>query len=274
MSASTIRPATVAGTFYPADPEALKTQLNGFLREAAASCKEHPAVAPKALIVPHAGYIYSGPVAASAYVRLLPWSGLIKRVILMGPCHRIPLEGLATSSADIFATPLGDVPIDRKMLGRLLSLPQVVELDEAHQREHSLEVQLPFLQTVLGEFSLVPLVFGQTHVEAIGEVLEQAWGDDTTLVVVSSDLSHYHNYQEASEMDRQTARAIERGAAGDLRHDQACGQLAIQALLLAAQRHDLYPALLDLRNSGDTAGSKDRVVGYGSFEFRPAGELG
>jgi AmmeMemoRadiSam system protein B len=264
----------VAGTFYPAEPEALKTQLDGFLREAAESFTGRPAVAPKALIVPHAGYIYSGPIAASAYVRLLPWRGLIKRVILLGPCHRIPLEGLATSSADFFSTPLGNVPLDRKLVGRLLSLPQVVELDEAHQREHSLEVQLPFLQTVLDGFSLVPLVFGQTCAKAIGEVWEHVWGDDTTLIVVSSDLSHYHNYLEACEMDRRAAQAIERCAPGDLRHDQACGQLAIQALLLAAKRHDLSPLLLDLRNSGDTAGSKDRVVGYGSFEFRPAGNSG
>ncbi len=272
MATPTIRPAAVAGTFYPAEADALRIQVEDLLREVPDA--EGASAVPKILIVPHAGYVYSGPVAASAYARLAPWRGSIERVILIGPAHRVAFEGLATSTADSFATPLGEVPLERGGIVGLLTLPQVVECDEAHRQEHSLEVQLPFLQLVLDTFCLVPLVFGLTRAGLIGEVLQQIWGDEKTLVVVSSDLSHYHNSQEASELDRRAARAIERCAPGDLHHDQACGQLAIQAVLQIAKQRELYPALLDLRNSGDTVGNKDRVVGYGSFEICPAGGLG
>jgi AmmeMemoRadiSam system protein B len=269
MATHTIRPAAVAGTFYPEEPEMLKVQVNDFLQQAANSQSENlHTTAPKAIIAPHAGYVYSGPIAASVYARLRPWHDVIKRVILIGPAHRVPVEGLATSSADYFMTPLGKIPLDRESIGQILSLPQVSELDEAHRQEHSLEVHLPFLQEVLDDFSLVPLVFGRTKAKTIDEVLQQMWGGPETLIVVSSDLSHFHDYLEASALDRRAAQAISDLAPEDLSSEQACGQLAIRALLLAAIRHGLQPTMLDLRNSGDTAGSRDSVVGYGAFEFR------
>jgi len=268
MDASSIRPAAVVGTFYPAEPETLKVQVEEYLQEAADSQTETlPATAPKAIIAPHAGYIYSGPIAGSVYSRLRPWSDKIKRVMLIGPSHRVPFDGLATSSAEFFITPLGKIPLDCEAIGQLLTLPQVSEIDEAHRLEHSLEVHLPFLQETLDAFTLVPLVFGRTQAEAIAEVLEQVWDDTETLIVVSSDLSHYHDYQEASAMDKKAAQAIENLAPEALNSEQACGQLAICAVLLAAKRHGLQARMLDLRNSGDTAGDKDRVVGYGAFEF-------
>ncbi len=264
------RPAAVAGSFYPADPEALKHQVKAYLREAVdppTQTEEPGTTPPKAIIVPHAGYIYSGPVAASVYAQLRPWHEVIKRVILLGPSHRVPLEGIASSSAGNFATPLGEVPLDREAIRQVLLLPQVGELDEAHRLEHSLEVQLPFLQELIDDFTLVPLVFGCSSAEAIAEVLEQIWGGPETLIVVSSDLSHFHNYSEASVMDQQAVQAIKELAPEKLSSDQACGQKAIQALLIAARRHGLQAKQLDLRNSGDTAGGKDRVVGYAAFEF-------
>lgn len=272
MHTPTIRPPAVAGTFYPAEPETLKVQVDDYLLEAAASqTGTLSATPPKAIIAPHAGYVYSGPIAATVYARLRPWHKAIKRVVLIGPSHRVPFEGLATSSADFFATPLGKIPLDRAAIAKILSLPQVSELDEAHRQEHSLEVHLPFLQVVLDDFTLVPLVCGRIKAEAISEVLERFWDDDNTLIVVSSDFSHFHDYAEASAMDQRAARAINELAPQDLTSEQACGQVAIQALLLAAKQHDFHPAMLDLRNSGDTAGTKDRVVGYGAFEFRPSG---
>lgn len=269
MPTPIIRPTAVAGTFYPAIAKVLKLQVDDFLQKAIDSqTGALPSTPPKAIIAPHAGYVYSGPIAASVYARLRPWHDVIKRVILIGPSHRVPFEGLATSGADFFATPLGDIPLDRDAIKQSLSLTQVSELDEAHRLEHSLEVHLPFLQEVLDGFTLVPLVFGRTQAEAIDEVLELFWNDPETLIVVSSDLSHFHNYAEASAIDKRAAQAIGELASHNLVSEQACGQLAIQALLLAAKRHGLKPSLLDLRNSGDTAGTKDRVVGYGAFEFQ------
>jgi len=250
----------------------LKVQISSYLQEAADSQTEPPSSLPKAIIAPHAGYDYSGPIAASVYSRLRPWHDVIKRVILIGPAHRVPVEGLATSSADFFATPLGKIPLDREAIGQLLALPQVVELDEAHRLEHSIEVHLPFLQEVLDDFTLVPLVFGRTETAAIDEILERGWDDEETLIVVSSDLSHFHDYSEASAMDRQAAQAICQLDPEKLSSEQACGQTAIRALLIAAKRHDLQAMMLDLRNSGDTAGSKDRVVGYAAFEFCSTGD--
>lgn len=265
MHAPTIRPPAVAGSFYPADPDELKLQVNEFLRKIAPDDQKTP---PKAIIAPHAGYIYSGPIAASVYARLQPWHDVIKRVILIGPAHRVPVEGLVTSSADCFATPLGEIPLDRDAIEQLLSLAQVDTLDEAHRQEHSIEVHLPFLQEILDDFTLVPLVFGRTQVDSIGEVLETFLNDRETLLVVSSDLSHFQDYSKASEMDQRAADAIYKLKPNELASDQACGQKAIQALLVTAKRHAFQPKLLDLRNSGDTAGTKDRVVGYGAFEFR------
>ena len=229
------------------------------------SMTEQVEPAPKALIVPHAGYIYSGPIAASAFAQLDKIRHIIKRVILLGPCHRVPLRGLATSSADYFETPLGSVKIDRGAISQIASLPQVEEFDLTHQQEHSLEVQLPFLQEVLDDFSLIPLVVGDSNAEEVSEVLERLWGGDETLIVISSDLSHYHDYNTARTMDSETCLAIEEMNPAAINSDQACGRNPVSGLLLAAKQHGLHVTTLDLRNSGDTAGDKSSVVGYGAW---------
>ncbi len=259
---SRIRPAAVAGLFYPADPAQLHQEIQSMLAGA-----EQTGEAPKALIVPHAGYIYSGPVAASAYAQLEGIRHRIERVILLGPCHRVPLQGLATTSADYFETPLGRVSIDREAIDRILPLQQVKEFDLTHQQEHSLEVQLPFLQEVLDDFSLVPLVVGDTRSEEVSEVLELLWGGDETLIVISSDLSHYHDYDTARNMDSETCKAIESMDPAAIHYDQACGRNPLNGLLLAAKKHGLHATTLDLRNSGDTAGDRSSVVGYGAWVF-------
>jgi len=231
------------------------------------SVTEQTESAPKALIVPHAGYIFSGPVAASAFAQLKNIRHIVKRVIVLGPCHRVPLRGLATSSADYFETPLGSIRIDREAVNLIASLPQIEEFDLTHQQEHSLEVQLPFLQEVLDDFSLVPLVVGDTNAEEVSEVLERLWGGDETLIVISSDLSHYHDYNTARAMDSETCLAIEEMNPVAIHYDQACGRNPVTGLLLAAKKHGLQVTTLDLRNSGDTAGDKSSVVGYGAWAF-------
>lgn len=264
---SSHRPPAVAGLFYPGDSGTLAREVKNLLNDAqAGATTQLGPVSPKALIVPHAGYIYSGPVAASAYAMLAPLASRIRRVILLGPTHRVPVRGLALPDVSAFATPLGEVPIDGDGVQKLLKLPQVAVYAGAHAQEHALEVQLPFLQTVLDEFSLLPLAVGMASPEQVAEVLEAVWGGDETLIVVSSDLSHYLPYEKARKLDSDTAQAILRLQAG-LDHEQACGATPINGLLLAAQRHHLSPHLLDLRNSGDTAGSRDGVVGYAAFAF-------
>lgn len=261
-----LRPPAVAGRFYPAHAATLAKTVQDLLRAAAA-----PAAAawPKALIVPHAGYVYSGSIAASAYARLAPARDKITRVVLLGPAHRVYVRGLALPGADAFATPLGDVALDREAPARLAALPQVSTLPAAHAMEHALEVQLPFLQAVLGKFALVPLVVGEARPDEVAEALELLWGGAETLVVVSTDLSHYLGYEEARRGDRATAQAILQ-LNTDLRPEQACGSVPLNGLLLAAKRRGLTPQLLDLRNSGDTAGDPGRVVGYGAFAlFEP-----
>jgi AmmeMemoRadiSam system protein B len=258
-----VRPPAVAGLFYPASPTELSAMVDGFL----ASAASRPAGKPKAIIVPHAGYIYSGPIAATAYHQLVPLRDAISRVVLLGPSHRVGFLGLAVSSANIFRTPLGDIPLDRDLCERLATLPQVHRLDEAHTLEHSLEVQLPFLQRVLTSFKLVPLVVGESTSEEVAEVLEMAWGGDETLIVISSDLSHYHSYNVAQRMDQETSHAIETLQPEAIGFDGACGRNPVKGLLQVAQRKGLTPHTLDLRNSGDTAGSHDSVVGYGAWSF-------
>ena len=226
--------------------------------------------APKALIAPHAGYLYSGPIAASAYAQLLPARDQIKRIVLFGPSHYVALDGLATSSAEAFATPLGIVPVDVEAVRQVRSLPQVREFDAAHAQEHSLEVQLPFLQCVLGDFTLVPLAVGEATPEDISQVLDALWDGPETRLVVSSDLSHYHDFQTAQRLDRATAKAIEALKPGGIGEERACGRMPIRGLLEAARRHGLRARTVDLRNSGDTAGPHDRVVGYGAFVFEEA----
>jgi hypothetical protein len=260
---SRIRLATCAGRFYPVDP----AELRGLV----ATCLQHarPAAdsSPKAVIAPHAGYVYSGPVAGSAY---RPWRGSgerIRRVILLGPSHYVDFEGVALSSATAFETPLGVVPVDQDWSDAVRRLPQVRVMDSAHDPEHALEAQLPFLQTVLGKFSIVPLLVGAAGDQEVIEVIEPLWGGPETRVVVSSDLSHYHDYLTALAVDAATARAIERLDAEFIDGDHACGSRAIRGLIGLARRHGLGATAVDLRNSGDTAGPRDRVVGYGAFLF-------
>lgn len=260
----TIRPAAVAGMFYPGDRVHLARDVQRLIDAA------HPKpLKPKALIVPHAGYVYSGPVAATAYALLKDHRAEIRRVVLLGPVHRVWVQGLALPAVDAFETPLGRVPLDEAAMAELLKLPQVEVNEAAHAWEHSLEVHLPFLQTVLDEFSLVPLAVGGASAQEVAEALELVWGGDETLIVVSSDLSHYLPYEEARRIDASTARAI-LDLRTDLVGEQACGAHPVNGLLLAARRHHLRPHLLDLRNSGDTAGDRSRVVGYGAFALTEA----
>jgi AmmeMemoRadiSam system protein B len=258
------RPPAVAGLFYPAEREQLHTDVQTYLH-ASDSAGSEPV--PKAIIAPHAGYIYSGPVAASAYARLRPAREKIHRVVLLGPSHRVPFRGLAASSADTFSTPLGQIALDRDAIQQLLALPQVHELDEAHAEEHSLEVHLPFLQETLDSFTLVPLVVGDARPAEVAEVLEQLWDDNETLIVVSSDLSHYHDYATAQQMDRITSAAIESLQIDNIHGENACGCVPVSGLLYLARQHGLHGHTIDLRNSGDTAGPRDRVVGYGAYVF-------
>jgi len=222
---------------------------------------------PKAVIAPHAGYVYSGPVAASAYLRIVPLAGTVRRVVLLGPAHRYPLRGLAACSASAFETPLGPVPVDAEGVREALELPQVELLDVAHEGEHSLEVHLPFLQVVLREFTVVPLVVGETAPEDIAGALKALWGGPETLVVVSSDLSHYLPYEEANAVDARTAHAILELQPDLIRRHQACGRMPVAGLLFRAREEGLSAECVDLRNSGDTAGPRNEVVGYGSFVF-------
>jgi len=263
---SAVRPAAVAGMFYPEAPGILGAQVRAFLQQAGHAAPSAPR--PKALIVPHAGYVYSGAIAAAAYARL---AGLdaAHRVVLLGPAHRVPLNGLAAPSVDAFATPLGEIEVDRAAVTRALDLPQVSESDRAHALEHSLEVQLPFLQLLLRSFRLVPFAVGDATADEVAEVIELLWGGPETLIVISSDLSHYHTYGEARAIDQTSAQTV-LALSPTLGYEQACGALPINGLLTVARRRGLRPELLDLRNSGDTAGDKFRVVGYASFVFSEA----
>lgn len=264
-----VRPPAVAGLFYPNDPTELRSLVESLLREADAGDTDGPPAGPipKAIIAPHAGYIYSGPIAASAFRTLAPAAGTIRRVILLGPSHFVPFQGLALPDAPRLATPLGEVKGDPEGSGASIRLPQVRVQSEAHAREHSLEVELPFLQVLLGEFTVVALAVGSASAEEVAEVLERVWGGPETVIVVSSDLSHYLSYDEARAVDRATADEI-LALGGPLEPEQACGARPINGLLLAARRRGLTAELLDLRNSGDTAGDHRRVVGYGAFAFR------
>jgi hypothetical protein len=256
------RPPAVAGLFYPAERATLGRTVDDLLHGARPAARG----VPKALIAPHAGYVYSGPIAASAYALLAPARDRIKRVILLGPTHRVAVRGLALPGVRRFATPLGAVEIDSAAVDAIRQLPQVVISDEAHALEHSLEVHVPFLQKVLADFRLVPLAVGFATPEDVAEVLEKLWGGAETLIVVSSDLSHYLTYGKAQSADRATCDAILE-LSTDIDHEQACGATPVAGLMLAAQRRSLRPELLDVRNSGDTAGDKSRVVGYASFAF-------
>ncbi|MCR4303764.1 MAG: AmmeMemoRadiSam system protein B [Gallionella sp.] len=290
----TVRPPAVAGMFYPAEPRQLAHDVQQLL----AGARAHDLV-PKVLIAPHAGYIYSGAIAATAYATLLspdraeqnstaqegliggssrnrlaspvtcrnrPIAARIRRVVLLGPAHRVAVRGLALPGADAFDTPLGRVMLDTSAASAIAHLPQVSVNAQAHEMEHSLEVQLPFLQSVLPDFTLLPLAVGMATADEVAEVLEIVWGGEETLIVISSDLSHFLPYSTAQRVDNVTAQSILK-LRQPIAHDQACGGTPINGLIIAAKKHHLTPHLLDLRNSGDTAGSRDQVVGYASFAF-------
>ena len=258
----TVRPAAVAGAFYPADPRRLKADVSAMLAKAPSAHAEHR---PKALIAPHAGYVYSGEVAARAFSAVA--GGSVDRVVLIGPAHYVPFRGIAVPSAEAFATPLGSVPVDKQAQAILAEFPFVSRNDSAHAPEHALEVELPFLQAVLGAFTLLPLLVGQVSPREVGMLLGQLWGGPETLIVVSSDLSHFHEYETAQRLDAATAALIERGAWAELSPNHACGALPIAGLLIEAERRGLRARRLALCNSGDTAGGRSRVVGYGAWSF-------
>jgi MEMO1 family protein len=253
------RQPAVAGLFYPADATELAAVVDALL----ASCPKYGGPAAKALIAPHAGYVYSAQVAASAYARLSPDAHLVSRVVLLGPAHRVALRGLALPGVGALATPLGLVEVDVAGVDALASLEQVVTRRDAHEKEHSLEVHLPFLQRLLGSFSVVPLVVGEATPEEVAEVLDRLWGGAETRIIISSDLSHYLPYAVGRSVDESTARSIERREL--VAPEQACGAYPMNGLLLAARRRGLRVERLDLRSSGDTSGSRAQVVGYGSF---------
>jgi AmmeMemoRadiSam system protein B len=266
-SSSRVRPAAVAGRFYPGDAATLQTTVDDELARA----QPWAGPVPEALIVPHAGYVYSGPIAATGYATLANARDTIHRVVLLGPAHYVGFEGVGVSSADAFATPLGDVPIDHELRTRVLELPGVQVHDAAHGPEHSLEVHLPFLQRALTEFTLLPLVVGRAPADVVARVLDAVWDGAETLVIVSTDLSHYLDHDTAARRDRTTAANVINGELDDIAPDDACGAYPLRGLLIAARERDLVVELLDLRNSGDTAGPRDRVVGYGAWVFLPAG---
>lgn len=267
-----IRPPAVAGTFYPAAQDALERQLTQFMSEAdnGPPAGDAPAI-PKAIIAPHAGYVYSGPVAARAYARLAAARGQISRVVLIGPSHHLAFRGLAVDMSEAWQIPGAAVALDHDAIARLRALPMVGQLDAAHEREHALEVHVPFLRHVLGDIRLVPIVAGDVPPDAVAALFDAVWGGPETLIVVSTDLSHYLDYASCQALDVRTAEAIERFDDDAIGSREACGQVPTRGLLRTARRRGMAIERLDLRNSGDTAGTRDRVVGYGAWAlFEPA----
>lgn len=270
---SIVRPPALAGTFYERDAAALNASVTAFLRMAMETAPQTaggaaPTGRAKAVIAPHAGHVYSGPAAARAYLAFAGRRDDIRRIVLLGPTHRVPVRGFAATSADYWATPLGRVPIDRQAVEAALSLPHVAINDEAHAREHSLEVHLPFLQRLFPEFSLVPFAVGEASAEEVSGLLDLLWGGPETAIVISSDLSHFLDYETARGLDASTAEAIEALDETAIGRDQACGRIPISGLLRCARQHQMHATRLSLINSGDTAGARDRVVGYGAWAFQ------
>ncbi|MFO0708483.1 MAG: AmmeMemoRadiSam system protein B [Sandaracinus sp.] len=264
-----MRPAAVAGLFYPKDPRDLAQTVDRLLQDASLARGEARVGRVKGVIAPHAGYVYSGPIAATAYDRLRAGSDRekVRRVVLMGPTHRAYVRGLALAGVEAFETPLGRIPVDLEAVALVSSLPQVVTSPAAHAREHSLEVHLPFLQRLFGtDFALVPFAVGEATPEEVAEVLDRLWGGDDTRVVISSDLSHFLSYRDAFRVDSETAKHIL--ALDPVDGDHACGARPLNGLLALARRRQVRLELLDLRSSGDTAGTRDEVVGYGAFLLR------
>ncbi len=263
---ASVRPAAIAGMFYPGSGAALARDVDALLAGAQSDAAAATRRAPKAIIAPHAGFIYSGPIAARIYALIAPARACIRRVVLLGPTHRVAIHGMALPGVDAFATPLGTVTVDTGAVDALMQLSFVGVSAEAHRLEHALEVQLPFLQTVIDDFTLVPLAVGRASAQQVADAIDLLWGGDETLIVVSSDLSHYLPYAEAQATDRATAQAII-GLRTDITHHQACGATPVSGLNLLARRHGLTPRLIDLRNSGDTAGDPSRVVGYAAIAY-------
>lgn len=257
------RPPAVAGTFYPSAPDDLRQSIDTAFAEARQPMPD--AAVPKALIVPHAGYVYSGAIAASAFGRLTPARGRITRVVLLGPSHRVHLRGMAIPSTDAFDTPLGSLPIDAELCAAVTGLTSVVVDDEPHRLEHSLEVELPFLQTVLDHFTLLPVSVGDASTDEVAALLDAVWGGPETLIVISTDLSHYHHYEQAARLDARTAAAIVAADTDSIGDRDACGSRPLRGILRVVTTRRLSVEQLDLRNSGDTAGDPQRVVGYGAF---------
>lgn len=255
-----IRPAAVADMFYTANGIELAAQVSDFM-----DVDEVINIIPKALIVPHAGYIYSGNTAGKGFALIKKLTAIINKIVLIGPCHRVWIQGLAIPDCQYFETPLGKIEVDSETLNELANFPQVAISDQAHAQEHSLEVQLPFLQSIFPQFKLVPLVVGEVAEDAIVEVLEYLWGGEETLIVISSDLSHFLNYDAAVAIDSKTSRAIENFEPGFISSDMACGSAGIKALLRVAKNKNLHVKTIHQCNSGDTAGDKERVVGYGTY---------
>jgi len=258
-----IRPAAVAGLFYPASNDELVQLVNNELSQVTLKSQH----SPLAIIVPHAGYIYSGAIAASVFKYLQNFRSIIKRILLIGPSHRVDFQGLALSNADFFQTPLGKVRLDKNSQVKLLNIPDIQLLDQAHENEHSLEVQLPFLQQVLDSFSLIPIVAGRASAELVAQTIDTIWDGEETLIVISSDLSHYHDYKTAQELDNTTSKAILDLDYTSISSANACGYVGINGLLLFAKNRHLKASIIDVRNSGDTAGDKNSVVGYGGYIF-------
>ena len=264
-----VRSPAVAGSFYPRDAKSLRRAVRDHL-EAERGAARPEASWPKALIVPHAGYVYSGPIAARAFLALESGAEVVRRVVLVGPSHRVAFEGLAVPTCGAFATGLGSVPVDASAREQVLCLPFVHSRDDAHRDEHSLEVQLPFLQVLLGRFAALPIVVGRASGEQVAEALECVWGGRETVIVISSDLSHYLDYQTAKRTDAATAHAIERLEPDRIGHEDACGYIGVRGILRAAATHGLCVERLDLRSSGDTAGGRSEVVGYGAWALTPS----
>jgi AmmeMemoRadiSam system protein B len=260
----TVREPAVAGAFYPCDPVELRAVVHRCLADA----RGRPAPSSKAILAPHAGYAYSGPIAGSAFAALAPSRGRVRRVVLLGPAHHRPLSGLAVPQTDAFATPLGPLRVDAQARTTLLRLPQVVASEEPHEGEHCIEVELPFVLEVLGgDVTIVPILAGDATDAEAAEVLDLVWDGPETCVVVSSDLSHYHPRRIARRIDRATAHAIEHLAPEEIEDSQACGFTGVRALLRVTRARELHSVTLDVRTSGDTTGPHDQVVGYGAFSF-------
>jgi len=259
-----VRDPAVAGYFYPAAAAELRAEVSHYLTQA-----EPLQPPPNAIIAPHAGYVFSGPVAASAYAGWRELGDTVRRVVLLGPAHRVYLRGMAVPAARIFSTPLGGVRVDQEAVAAIRDLPGVITDDLPHAGEHSLEVHLPFLQVLFPDFSLVPIVVGDADPDSVAAVLEKLWGGDETRIVISTDLSHYHDYATAREIDAATSAAICARQVERISPEQACGCMPLRGMMQYARGHGLKITELDRRNSGDTAGPRDRVVGYGAYAVHP-----